>query len=217
MKDDEETPPVHPSSFRLHPSVAALLLAAGESRRMGKPKSLLEWRGQPLLAYQVRQLHQAGVGEVVVVAGHDAGRVRAVAEGAGARVVVNPSYRDGRATSLRVGAEALPPDVETVLILSVDQPRTAAVHRRLIDAHQAAGALITTPLHAGRGGHPILLAGSLLEELRLVTEATEGLRALVRRYDAQRLRVPMDDPSVLLEFNTPAEYAAAVADAEVAP
>ena len=180
---------------------------------MGTPKQLLSWGGRPLVAYQVEQLRAAGAAEVVVVVGHEAARVRAAAEAAGGRVVENPEYRRGRATSVRVGALALAAETLAVIVLNVDQPRTAALVRRVLDAHLRGDALLTTPEYAGRSGHPVIVSGALLPELRAVSEETEGLRAVVRRHGAQRRIVPVDDPAIHLEFNTPAEYEAARAAA----
>ena len=191
------------------PGVYALLFAAGESRRMGKLKQLLAWHGRPLVAYQVEQLRAAGAAEVVVVVGHEAERIAPVAAAAGGRVVRNPSYRSGRASSVRAGAAALPEETVAVVTLNVDQPRTAALIRRVVDAHLAGGALITTPEAGGRRGHPVVFAGSLLPELRTVSDEDEGLRAVVRRHAARRQIVPVDDPAIHLELNTPEEYGAA--------
>lgn len=190
--------------------VAALLLAAGESSRMGSAKPLLSWQGAPLVVYQVRQLRAGGAEDVIAVLGHEAEAAAPLVEAAGGRAILNPRYREGRASSIRAGAAALPEDATAVIILAVDQPRPAAVVRAVLEAHLRGDCLITTPLYDGRGGHPVVIAGSLIPELRTVTEADEGLRAIVRRHAAERLRVPVDDPIVLVEFNTPAEYAAAL-------
>jgi molybdenum cofactor cytidylyltransferase len=192
-------------------AIRALLFAAGESRRMGSPKPLLPWRGQPLVAYQVTQLRDAGVDEVVVVTGHAAAEVGPIAEAAGGRVVENPDYQSGRASSIRAGALALSDDTLAVVTLNVDQPRPAALIRQVLDAHRSSGAMITTPEHDGRRGHPVLFDGSLLPELRAVQEETEGLRAVVRRHSGRRQITPIADPIIHLEFNTPEEYAAAMA------
>ncbi|MGE0543098.1 MAG: NTP transferase domain-containing protein [Dehalococcoidia bacterium] len=192
-------------------SVRAILFAAGESRRMGEPKPLLPWYGEPLVVYQVRQLREAGAVEVVVVVGHEAAVVGPIAEAAGGRVVENALYRSGRASSVRAGALALPDDTLAVVTLNVDQPRPVVLVRRVIEAHLASGALITTPEEGGRRGHPVIFAGSLLPELRTVSEQGEGLRAVVRGHAGRRFLAPIDDPIIHLEFNTPEEYAAALA------
>ena len=193
------------------PGVRALLLAAGESTRMGQPKQLLPWRGRPLVAYQVEQLRAAGAVEVVVVVGHAADIVTPVAEASGARVVLNPDYRNGRAGSIRTGAAAIADDTRAVVTLSVDQPRAAALIRRVLDAHLGSTALITTPEEGGRRGHPVIFDGSLLPELRVATEEHEGLRAVVRRHAGRRQIVPVNDAGIHVEFNTPLEYEAALA------
>lgn len=194
--------------------VAALLFAAGESIRMGRPKPLLPWRGEPLVAYQVHQLCSAGVERVVVVVGHHAHEVAPIAEAAGATVVLNPEYKTGRASSIRAGAAALPDDTRAVITLNVDQPREAALIRCVLEAHFAAKGMITTPEEGGQRGHPVIFDGALLPELREVTEEAEGLRAVVRRHAERRRIVPIDDPAIHLEFNTPAEYDAARAEAQ---
>ena len=210
------SPIIHHSSLIAHRSaVRALVFAAGESTRMGTLKQLLPWQGRPLIAYQVEQMRAAGAEDVVVVVGHEAAQIAPVAVAAGARVVENTEYRAGRAGSVRVGAWALPDGTRAVILLNVDQPRPAALIRRVLDAHLAGDALITTPEAGGRRGHPVVIAGTLLPELRAVSEASEGLRAVVRRHAARRQIVPVDDPMIHLELNTPEEYAAATGDREV--
>lgn len=179
---------------------AAILLAAGESTRMGKPKPLLEWDGAMLIEYQIAQLREAGCDPVIAVLGHRADEIRPLAERAGATVVINEGYAEGRATSLRAGADAID-DADAIVILNVDQPRPAAVLRRLLDEHKSG---VTLPVHEGRRGHPPVIAGALLPELRTVDEATEGLRAVVNRHEVHE--VEFESPFVLLDLNTPEDY-----------
>lgn len=188
-------------------AVAAILLAAGESRRIGSPKPLLAWQGVTLIEYQIAQLREAGVDDVIAVLGHRSEDIVPLVTAAGARGVVNENYREGRASSLRTGANAVE-GAQTVVILSVDQPRPAAVTRRLLATH-ASG--ITLPSHAGRRGHPVILDGSLLPELREVDEATKGLRAVLARHAADVHEITFDSAAVLLDLNTPDEYQGAIA------
>ena len=194
--------------------VRALLFAAGESRRMGTAKPLLPWRGQPLVAYQVTQLLAAGAAEVVVVTGYAAEQIAPLIDAAGGRAVENAAYRSGRASSVRAGALALADDTLAVITLNVDQPRPAALVRRVLEAHGRGTALITSPEQGGRRGHPTVFAGALLPELRTVAEETEGLRAILRRHADRRQSVSVDDPVIHLEFNTPDEYRLALAATE---
>ncbi len=187
-------------------TVAAILLAAGESTRMGAPKPLLDWGGQPLIEYQVAQLNQPPVERVIAVLGYRAIEIRPLAERAGAEVLVNELYTKGRASSLRAGAAALGDDTRTVVVLNVDQPRPRSVIDRLLEVHQRGGHLITVPGFQGERGHPTILDGWLLAELRQVRERTQGLRDLVERYRESVREVPFESAVVLLDLNSREEY-----------
>ena len=188
-------------------AVAAILLAAGESRRMGSPKPLLEWQGATLIEYQIAQLREAGVTDVIAVLGHRSQDILPLVTAAGARGIINETYREGRASSLRAGAAAAE-TAQTLVVISVDQPRPAAVTLRLLARHTSG---ITVPSHGGRRGHPVILDGTLLPELRDVDEATQGLRAILARHATDVHELPFDSADVLLDLNTPDEYQRAIA------
>jgi molybdenum cofactor cytidylyltransferase len=189
--------------------IVALLLAAGESTRMGRPKQLLEWDGSTLIDYQIRELLAGGVDEVIAVLGHRADDVRPFAESAGARCVFNEGYRAGRAGSIRTGASAVAENALAIVVLNVDQPRGRDVVRAVLNGHRSSDNLITTPAYGGRHGHPAVFAGALLPELRGVDEISEGLRAVNHRHANQRGEVAIDDATVLLDLNVPADYESA--------
>ena len=189
-------------------AVIAILLAAGESRRMGQLKALLPWQGTSLLKHQVASLRAGGVDRVVVVLGHRSDELKAELAGMeGVAWQLNPDYLQGKTTSIKAGLSTLGPDqLDALLILNVDQPRNADVIRSLLKEHLSQGSLITIPTHNGKGGHPIILSLSLLDELREIDEETYGIKAVVQRHlDATR-RVEMDTPEVLWDLNTPEEY-----------
>ena len=191
---------------------AAILLAAGESRRMGSLKALLAWQGSTLLAYQIASLRQAGVEPVVVVLGHQAGRLKPEVEGKeGVIWRVNPDYRQGKTTSIKAGLNALDPGMPSaILILNVDQPRSAETIGSLLLQHRQGGRSITIPRYRGMGGHPLVLDSALLEELKSIDEESLGVRAVVRRHQDATLLVEMDTPEVLWDLNTPEQYEAAI-------
>lgn len=188
------------------PDTAALLLAAGESRRMGATKALLPWKGVPLLDHQITALHQAGIDTVVVVLGHQAGDLEPVlGNRPGVTAVVNPDYAQGKTTSIKAGLGALAEGVSSIVILNVDQPREPQTIRTLLRHHEEAHALITIPTHRGKGGHPIIVDSSLLDDLRAIDEQTQGIKAIVRRREDRTLRTEMA-AEVLWDLNTPEEY-----------
>ena len=106
--------------------ISAVLTAAGLSSRMGRPKPLLQWRGATLVEHQVSVLLEGGASEVVVVLGHRSEEVIPYVERAGASYVVNERYEEGRTSSIKAGLAAVPAQTEHVVLLGVDQPRTAA-------------------------------------------------------------------------------------------
>ena len=194
----------------------AILLAAGESRRMGQLKALLPWQGDTLLGCQVSSLLQAGIQQVVVVLGHQQDRLLPLLEGRdGVVPVFNPDYRSGKTTSIKTGIKAalrsLHPDLpQTLVLLNVDQPRASETISTLLNKHESSDCLITIPSFAGKGGHPIILDGSLLPELLEIEEASQGIRVVVQKHQDRIQRVAMDNQEVLWDLNTPEQYQAAV-------
>ena len=175
---------------------------------MGSLKALLPWHGTTLLAHQTTVLRQAGVDKVIVVLGHQADSLKPIVQGQ-ERVTwtVNPEYAQGKTTSIKVGLNVLSPDeLATILILNVDQPRSPATIRDLLRRHHEAEALITIPTYQGKGGHPIIVDSTLLEELRSITEETLGIKAIVRSHLDRTQRSEMATAEVLWDLNTPEEY-----------
>ncbi|MGB4861569.1 MAG: nucleotidyltransferase family protein [Tepidiformaceae bacterium] len=187
--------------------ISAILLAAGMSTRMGELKPLLDWDGEPLVCYQVRQLQEAGCDEVIVVLGHKADSVSRQMRALTCRTMLNPRYQHGRAGSVRIGAKAASRDADAILIADIDSPRPASFLKSLIDAHRPENA-ITRPVHNGMRGHPVIVAGRLREELMNVTDESEGLHAVLRAHASEVGEVDAGD-LLDLGFNTPDEYQAA--------
>ena len=199
--------PARPAAIPLSNTVA-LLLAAGESTRMGELKALLPWEGRTLLEYQAAQLLQSPVREIVVVLGHRARELRSflARRQPRLRAIYNRRYRQGKSTSIVAGLEALTPGWEAVLIIGVDQPRPAWVLERLVRAHESSSRLITLPAQGGRRGHPPVFSARLAPELLAITEERQGLREVVQRHDADIHAVRFRTPLVLVNLNTRADY-----------
>lgn len=188
------------------PGVSAILTAAGESTRMGRPKPLLEWRGTTLVDYQVHSLLDGGASEVVVVLGHRGREVQPYICASGASVMMNPDYRKGKTTSVKAGLRGIGPAADDILLLAVDQPRTDAIVRAVIDAHTKANALITSPRYQGHGGHPLVFSASLKGELERISEDRQGIREVFQAHRHEVNEVEIDDPMIRLDLNTPEEY-----------
>ncbi|MDP7578968.1 MAG: nucleotidyltransferase family protein [SAR202 cluster bacterium] len=186
--------------------VTAIITAAGESTRMGQPKALLQWQGVTLIDYQTTSLLSGGVANVVVVLGHEAARIEPNYKKLGVQYVVNSNYRQGRSASIVAGLEKVESSTTTIMLLGVDQPRPPSIITTVLGYHKANQALITSPRYQGRGGHPLVFSALLRSELETITEEHKGIRALFRTHPNDIAEVPIDDPIVCLDLNTPEEY-----------
>jgi CTP:molybdopterin cytidylyltransferase MocA len=176
---------------------AGLLLAAGEGRRLGTPKALVEIGGTRLADRGVRMLHEAGCTPVIVVTG--AARV----DVAGAVVVHNPDWRTGMGSSLRAGLSALAPDCPAVVIALVDQPKvTAAAVRRLREAHES-GARVAVAAYDGRPRNPVLIAREYFAEAAAYATGDVGAREFLRVRSDIVVLVPCDDVADPEDIDTP--------------
>ncbi|MBT4073791.1 MAG: nucleotidyltransferase family protein [Chloroflexi bacterium] len=180
---------------------------------MGTPKPLIDWFGAPLIQRQVEALLGAGVDEVFAVTGNEAEEVEAVLSGfVGAEHVHgirNTAFLTGKTTSVKAGLNALPSDVDAILVLAVDQPRPSWLIREVLESHKSTGALISSPVYEGHGGHPLVFDGSLLGELKAITEEGQGVREVVQAHTDSMNRHFIDTPLVQLDMNTQEEATAA--------
>lgn len=194
--------------------VAAIILAAGDSTRMGRPKALLaDPDGRPFVARIVRTFAEAAVRDVVVVTGRQHAAIAEAldADGLPLRPVVvnNPDPSRGQISSLWVGLDAVAaPEVEGVLVALVDVPmvRSSTV-RQVIDAWQTTHAPIVRPAIGTRHGHPVLFDRTLFDELRRAP-ADGGAKAVVHAHADRVVNVPVDDEGCLLDVDTPDDYEA---------
>lgn len=175
---------------------------------MGELKALLPWQGRSLVVHQVTELADAGVDRIVVVLGHRHEELVPQVQGArNVEWVLNPDYLQGKTTSIKAGLRVLEgPLPETLLLLNVDQPRSSDTVGYLLRQHRSSSFLITIPTHGGKGGHPVVFDGALLDELGRITEATQGIREVVRRHQEGTNRIEMETAEVLWDLNTPEQY-----------
>lgn len=188
--------------------VAAIVLAAGESRRMGFPKALLPIDGHTFLEHILGAFAASRIAARYVVVGAHRDRILAEVDLSGAGVVFNEQWEQGQLSSLVAGLRALPPDTyDAVMMVLVDHPLIdPAMVDALIGAFEATAAPIVVPVHDGRRGHPVLFAARLVPEL-LAAPLHQGARAVVRAHADEVLEVPSPASGILADIDTPQLYA----------
>jgi molybdenum cofactor cytidylyltransferase len=185
-------------------SVAGLILAAGESRRMGFPKALLPYREETFLD-RLAGLFAARCSPVIVVLGAEAERIRAGGHSA-ATFVVNPDWARGQTTSMQCGLRAVPPHAEGVLFTLVDHP---AVRPATIDALLAGprATLLRVPRFNGQRGHPIWFSRGIIPEFLALPESGAA-RDVVYGHAGQTEFLDVDDSGILADIDDPEAYRA---------
>lgn len=192
-------------------SLAGIVLAAGKSSRMGSPKALLDFRGEPFVlrileAFEALDL-KARV--VIVGPGAEAKEIRSALSRHDCLVVENPDVDGGPIASLRAGLKAIqtvaPPGA---LVWPVDLPHVRVdTVERLLDVFRRNAPFATVPRFGTRRGHPIIWAHAAFAELESSEAASrDGARAVLRAHQADVREVPVDDPAVIDDLNTPEDY-----------
>ncbi len=184
--------------------LAAVILAAGESRRMGSPKALLPYQSHTFLEHLLGVTRHPKVGVVRVVLGAHAEEICGRLGLDPATVVVNADWEQGQLSSIQAALRSLPAGAsDGILLCLVDHPLvSAAIIAALIQQFYASGKLIVLPTYKGKRGHPVIFASSLYEEL-LAAPLDKGARAVVWAHTAEVLEVPTAEEGVLLNLNDP--------------
>jgi len=185
--------------------IAAVMLAAGLARRMGRQKLLLQLQGKPVVRLSVEHI-VSHVEDVVVVTGPEDTAIRQALEGLPVRFAVNPRPQDGQGTSIAAGVAALKPWTTAALIALGDQPRMpAAVVPALLDAFRRSGQAIVAPVYQGVHGTPVLFSSEVFGELRALT-GDAGARAVVK-VNPERVEAVAFDLAMPPDVDTPEDYA----------
>jgi molybdenum cofactor cytidylyltransferase len=185
--------------------VAAVVLAAGRSTRMGGPNKLLaEVAGKPLVRIAAEQALASRASPVIVVTGHDRERVELALRGLDVRLVHNPDFADGLGTSLRAGIAAVPAEANAAIICLGDMPQVdAGLIDRLIAAFDPTkGALAVMPTIDGERGNPVLWSRRFFRDLMAI-EGDIGARHLIGRYGEAVVEVPVTGRGALTDVDTP--------------
>jgi len=186
--------------------INAVVLAAGESRRMGKPKPLLRFGDTTFLEQIVSVLHLSRVDRTTVVLGAAAEAIRESTDLSGVDIVVNRDYRKGQLSSLIAGLKSVPPQTQAILLCLVDNPFiTTDVVNCVIGAFRKTQNPIVIPTSNNRRGHPALFSRTVFDAL-MNAPAEEGARYVINANAGKVLEVGVRDGSILIGIDTPEDY-----------
>ncbi len=186
--------------------VAAVVLAAGMSRRMGTPKQLMQIHGKTILEHTLHNVRASAVGEIVLVLGYAAEDVLKAVPVDGLKVVRNQDYEQGMGTSLRSGLAAVDGEASAALIVLADQPFIKPdTINQLITCHQQAKPQIIIPVHNGFRGNPVLLDRSVFPELQNLS-GDVGCRTIFGSHTENIRKLAVNDIGILLDIDNQEEY-----------
>ncbi len=188
--------------------ISAIVLAAGESKRMGRTKQLLDVGGKPLLQHILDGILQTDVDEVILVLGHEAKRIREKIYTSRVKVVLNPDYPKGMITSIQRGLQALDERCEAFFIVLADQPGIEPrVYNLLIREFRKRfpGKTIFLPAYRGRRGHPALFSVQHRSEA-FRTEGDRGFRKVLEMVPQEVFLVELESESIIHDLDTPQDY-----------
>jgi molybdenum cofactor cytidylyltransferase len=183
--------------------IAAIVLAAGKSERMGTPKALLPLRGRTFLDNILETISQSSVERTVVVVGHHKAEIEGHVS-PGTSVIYNPDYEQGMITSLQAGIRALPREATGALLFLVDHPLVQRDIIELLIKNVAPGRIVL-PTFKGRRGHPVLFASDIFQEILSLT-MSQGANIIVRKDPSRVVEVSVDFPGILVDVDTPEDF-----------
>jgi len=184
--------------------LAAAILAAGESKRMGQPKALVPFQGSTFVEHLIAATRHARVGITRVVLGAGAEGIRTQLKFDPSWIVVNGDWPKGQLSSIHAAIRSLPAGAtDGILVCPVDHPLISAdLVGRLIAAFESSGKMIVLPKYGGRRGHPVIFRAALYEEL-LAASAEVGARQVVWNHAAEVAEVETEEEGVILNLNDP--------------
>ena len=175
---------------------------------MGRPKQLLEWQGKTLLQHVLESLINSDADEIILVLGHETDRIRKSLPALQIKIVINPDYKQGMASSLRQGLLAMDPRSEAFLVLLADQPGIGPeIMNNMIREFQQADPKrgIVRPVYRGLRGHPVLIGAQYRQEA-LQLQGDVGARQILMNHPEDILEIDVDQDVVLKDIDTPEEY-----------
>lgn len=190
-------------------SVAAIVLAAGRSTRMGaQNKLLLQNGGDTLVRHAAKMAVLSQLKPVIVVLGHEAEQVRAALDGLPVEFAVNPDFAQGLSTSLKAGVRALPENIDGAAVILADMPDldTALIDRLYAAFEAEPAALAAVPVHDGEWGNPCLVAAALFPEIMNLS-GDQGARKILEAHRDMVVEMPVSSDAASRDIDTPDDWA----------
>jgi molybdenum cofactor cytidylyltransferase len=191
--------------------IVAVVLSAGESSRMGRPKALLPVDGVRFIEKIVTALKSTRVAKIIAVLGHDADEMRRQIGDLPVTMVVNPNYKQGQLSSLVAAINSIQSSkdsasVDGILVHLVDHPYiNPDLVNLMIDRFHETKKLIVVPRYQGRRGHPVIFSSALFAEL-LAAPLDQGAKTVVHAHRDDTLEIDTEDEGVTIDIDTPEEY-----------
>jgi molybdenum cofactor cytidylyltransferase len=186
--------------------ISAIILAAGMSSRMGRPKQLLNVGNSTLIRIVTENVLVSNVDEVIVVTGCKQKEVNAAINDLPVKVIFNPCYKAGQGTSLALGVKSISESTSAFLVFMVDQPLiSASLIDMLIGEFKKRRCLVLRPVCKGLPGHPVIFSNSLSAELKDL-KGDEGARQMLKKLEDKVEYFPVRDEAVIFDIDTPEDF-----------
>jgi molybdenum cofactor cytidylyltransferase len=187
-------------------SIAPLILAAGDSTRMGYPKALLPLGSDTFLTHILGMLKNVGMPKPIIVLGRAASIVRQQIQDWPSDILVNPDPDRGQLSSIQIALSHIPPDCIAGMIWPVDQPAVSEnLVRRLVDLFITSGSRIACPIYGNKRGHPAIFHRDLFQEF-MDAPLEEGPKKIILRYQNAMVLLPTEESAAVQDIDTPADY-----------
>ena len=188
--------------------IVAVVLSAGESSRMGRPKALLPIDGQTFIERIVAALKQTKVGKIIVILGHNARELQSKISHLPVEILINTDYKLGQLSSLQLAVRYLQPDLDCdgMLVHLIDHPYLApALVEEMIRRFYETKKRIIVPKFHGKRGHPVIFSNALFDEI-LSAPMEEGAKAVVNAHRAETLEIETEEEGIAVDIDTPELY-----------
>ena len=188
--------------------ISAIILAAGEGKRIGSTKALLNWGNENLINYQINSLRHESITEKIVVVGSESEKVKKSILRNEIKIAENNNYLSGKTSSIKKGISYIGNDQNDILLIAVDQPRTEDLINKVVNFHitNPLDKKISMPYKEGHGGHPIIFSNLFLNDLSKIKEESFGIREIIKNNSESIIRFKTTDFSSNIDINTSEDY-----------